>query len=203
MGRSERGMMAALTNKHGSSMTSPPNVQSRGGIVVELLGRKNPEEAASWLAALDIARYRPFNVLFGDPDRFFFFDSKAGAPPRELAPGYYALSNSTLNDRTWPKVARSLDFFEKHRDQPGEELLDAMQYFLGDVTPPDSIQSEDPSEEIHGALGAVFIRASGYGTVSSTILTSGGSLGERYYFAEGKHLADNPAGAFRLMQFEA
>lgn len=203
MGRSERGMMAALTNRRGGHKIIPPDVLSRGEIVMELLRRRSPAEAADWLAALEVARYRPFNVLVGDASRFFFFGSEEDSPPRELAPGYYALSNSTLDDHSWPKVERSLQFFEANHGLPGEELLEALHYFLGDATPPDTLPSEDRSEEIHGALGAVFIRSPGYGTVSSTILTSGGALGDRYYFAEGTDLAANPAGAFRLVEFGA
>ena len=170
---------------------------------MELLRRRSPAEAADWLAALEVARYRPFNVLFGDTSRFFYFGSEEASPPRELSPGYYALSNSTLDDRSWPKVDRSLRFFEANHGLSGEELLLALHYFLGDATPPDTLSSEDPAEEIHGALGAVFIRSPGYGTVSSTLLTAGGLLGDRYYFAEGKDLAANPAGAFKLMDFGA
>ena len=202
MGRNERGMMAALTNRYGVERPVPPGVRSRGGIVMELLRQDGPAQAAAWLEALDVTAYRPFNVLCGDQEQFYFFASEAHEPPRALAPGCYALSNSTLDDRSWPKVERSLAFFAEHRDQPGEQLLQDLQYFLADATPPDAIQSEDPGEEIHGAMGAVFIRAPGYGTVSSTILTSGGALGERYYFAEGKRLGENPAEAFRLVQFD-
>lgn len=201
MGRSGRGMMAALTNRHGGERPVPPGARSRGGIVMELLRREGPAQAAAWLEALDVAAYRPFNVLFGDPEQFYFFASEAREPPRALAPGCYALSNSTLDDRSWPKVERSLAFFAHHHGRPGEQLVRELQTFLADATPPDAIQSEHPGEEIHGALGAVFIRAPGYGTVSSTILTSGGTLGDRYYFAEGKRLGENPAGAFRLVQF--
>ena len=55
-------------------------------------------------------------------------------------------------------------------------------------TPPDALPSVDRAEEIHGALGAVFIETSGYGTVSSSIICEGGALGSRYYFAEGEAL---------------
>ena len=147
---------------------------------MELLRRDSPEEAVAWLAAQNVAAYRPFNVLVGDVSRFFYFGSEETMAPRELAPGYYALSNSTLDDRSWPKVERSLRFFEENQGRSGEELLEALRYFLADATPPDALQSEDPLEEIHGALGAVFIQAPVYGTVSSTILTAGGVLGDRY-----------------------
>ena len=207
MGRNEMGVMAALTNRRGGGrpgIEKHPlsDLRSRGEIVVELLRSKTSGDAARWLAELDVRSYRPFNVLVGDAKGFYFFASEEGNPPRELSPGYYALSNSTLDDREWPKVERSLRFFEKNKGLSGETLLGNLQLFLGDATPPDSISSEDPEEEIHGALGAVFIRTPGYGTVSSTILTAGGAVGERYYFAEGAELGTNPEGAFRLLHFD-
>ncbi|HEX7927571.1 MAG TPA: hypothetical protein VF678_08270, partial [bacterium] len=59
---------------------------------------------------------------------------------------------------------------------------------LCDATPPDSLPPKDVAEEIHGAMGAVFIRSTGYGTVSSSIITEGGKLGSRYYFAEAAEM---------------
>ncbi len=201
MGRNAHGMLAALTNRHAPQYVVPPDVRSRGGIVLELLRHAEPEPAADWLAGLPTRSYRPFNVLFGNPRRFYYFASADGAPPAALEPGLYALSNSSLDDRSWPKVGRALEFLERTRDEPGEAMLAALQDFLGDATPPDERESPSRTEEIHGALGAVFIRATGYGTVSSTILTVGGALGDRYYFAEGKALARQGREAFRLMEF--
>lgn len=201
MGRNQHGAMAALTNRYGQSRRIPADVRSRGEIVLKLLGHRHPRDAAAWLATLEVGAYRPFNVLFGDAARFYTFASEEGQPPLALAPGYYALSNSTLDDDSWPKVARSKRFFAEHGEDSGEELLAALQLFLGDATPPDDLPSGQPGEEIHGNLGAVFIRSQDYGTVSSTILTSGGVLGERYYFAEGAALGARPQGAFQLMKF--
>ncbi len=201
MGRSQHGVMAALTNRYGQTRQIPSGVRSRGEIVLELLGHQRPRDAAAWLATLETGAYRPFNVLFGDAARFYYFASEDGQPPRALAPGYYALSNSILDDESWPKVARSRRFFAEHRQDSGEELLAALQLFLGDSKPPDDLPSGQPGEEIHGNLGAVFIRSPDYGTVSSTILTSGGVLGERYYFAEGAALGTRSRGAFQLMEF--
>ncbi|MCZ6472691.1 MAG: NRDE family protein [SAR324 cluster bacterium] len=202
MGRNEHGMMAALTNRHVSPRPAPRNVQSRGGIVTGLLQHARLRDARAWLEGLDMATYRPFNVLFGDAGRFYYFTSEERQPPREIAPGFHALSNYSLDDQSWPKVARSLNFLQQSQERDGEALLTGMQLFLGDATQPDDLQSDDPTEEIHGALGAVFIRSPGYGTVSSTILTSGGTLGERYYYAEGKRLGENPAGAFERIDFD-
>ncbi len=200
MGRNGYGLMAALTNRRGTRAASP-EARSRGGIVMELLRHSRPEAAAAWLAEEPIGLYRPFSMLFGDRERFYFFSSEETAPPRPLAPGFYALSNSSLDDRDWPKVDRSHLFFRRHRHLDGERLIRELQIFLGDATPPDNLTSPDRNEEIHGVLGAVFIRNPEYGTVSSTILTAGGSLGERYYFAEGSDLEKGPTTSFKIISF--
>jgi uncharacterized protein with NRDE domain len=189
MGRNEFGLVAALTNRRDPGFVPPPNVRSRGEIVLGLLRQRDSAQAAAWLADQPGAAYRPFSVLFGDRERFYYHAPRDRSPgglaaPRELAPGCYALSNSSLDDRSWPKVERSLRFLEGQRGASGERMLDALQRFLCDATPPDTLPSGDPAEEIHGAMGAVFIRAPGYGTVSATIVTEGGALGARYYYAE-------------------
>lgn len=184
MGRNEHGFAAALTNRRDPAYVAPPGVRSRGEIVMGLLRHRDPAAAAAWLAEQPGGSYRPYSVLFGTAQRFYFHSPQDQARPRELAPGMYALSNSTLDDRSWPKVERSLRFLERQRGAGGEPFLDALMRFLCDPTPPDALPPRDAAEEIHGAMGAVLIRSAGYGTVSSSILTEGGTLGSRYYFAE-------------------
>lgn len=202
MGRNEHGLLAALTNRR-SAAPPPPEVRSRGEIVLGLLRHRTPGEAARWLAEQPHARFRPYSVLFGDAQSFHAFspqDANPAAGPRRLEPGVYALSNSTLDDASWPKVERSQHFLRERLGRPGAALLADLQRFLCDATPADAQPSLVPGEEIHGAMGAVFIRGNGgvvpgdspgappafggYGTVSSSIFTSGGRLGDGYWFAE-------------------
>jgi uncharacterized protein with NRDE domain len=203
MGRNEAGLVAAITNRHGVERPVPRDVRSRGEIVLRVLQHRGPEAAAEWVAALPLARYRAFNLLFGSARALYYFSSEEGQPPRLLARGFHALSNSSLDDRSWPKVARAHRFAGEHQDARGETLLADLQRFLADRTPPDSLAPRSRDEEIHGALGAVFIETPDYGTVSSTILTLGGRLGDRYYYAEGtdmRRAAGNPGmGAFRMI----
>lgn len=189
MGRNAHGLVAALTNRRDPEFVAPPGVRSRGEIVMGLLQHRNPDAAAAWLADQPGAAYRPFSVLFGSEAGFYYFAPRDTAIPRPLTPGFYALSNSTLDDRSWPKVDRSLAFLEAQRTAPGEACIAALQRFLCDATPPDALPAQDAAEEIHGAMGAVFIRSAGYGTVSSTIITEGGKLGSRYYYAEAADMA--------------
>ncbi len=210
MGRNAHGLLAAITNRYhtdrrGTQRQVPQDVLSRGEIVLGLLGHAGAESAAEWAARLPVARYRPFNLLFGDAARFYYFSSEEGGAPRPLDAGFHALSNSTLDDRTWPKVARSHAFFEANRALSGEKYLDRLQLFFRDATPPDQLPAGHRNEEIHGAMGAVMITTPEYGTVSSTIITSGGALGERYYFADGPSLRgggdSGDLGPYRLISF--
>ena len=201
MGRNEWGLTAALTNRRSGSLPEGEPL-SRGGIITGLLGHESAENAADWLASQPIRQYRPFNVLFGSLSAFYYFASEDTPQPVLLEPGFYALSNSFLDDQSWPKVSRCHHFFQANRSLPGEKLLENLTWFLGDSTPPDQKPWTDLSEEIHGALGAVFIRNTTYGTVSSTIITLGGTLGDRYYFAEGEALGRDPGNAFRQMPFQ-
>jgi uncharacterized protein with NRDE domain len=173
-----------------------------------LLRRRTAWDAAAWLNEQAHKRFRPYSVLFGSPEGFYYFspqnppifgDSPA---PLVLRPGMYALSNSTLDDRTWPKVERSHAFLEQKRGVPGEALLEELQRFLCDPTPTDDQPTLVAGEEIHGAEGAVFIRSPGYGTVSSSILTAGGKLGERYYYAESSSMERSARDALRGHTFQ-
>jgi uncharacterized protein with NRDE domain len=183
MGRNEHGLMAGLTNRR-SSDPSPTDPRSRGEIVMGLLQHRDPQEAAAWVSSQPHPQFRPYSVLFGNAQAFYSFSPRDEQAPRVLMPGCYALSNSTLDDRTWPKVERSHAFLDAHARAPGEFLFDNLQRFLCDATPADQQASVLPGEEIHGAMGAIFIRSEGYGTVSSSIYTHGGRLGDRYCFAE-------------------
>jgi uncharacterized protein with NRDE domain len=206
MGRNEFGLVAAITNLHGSRMRPPPDARSRGEIVLEVLQRPDASSAARWVAALPLERYRGFNLLFGDRQGFYFFGSAEAKPPRKLEPGFHALSNSTLDDVSWPKVARAHRFAAARRGTPGERLIAELQDFLCDRTPPDRLPAADRNEEIHGALGAVFIETPAYGTVSASIITLGGKLGERYYYADGNDMRAHTSSApspFRAVAFPA
>lgn len=192
MGRNEYGVLAGLTNRRSSQ--APPDARSRGEIVSHLLAQRDVDAAGAYLADLEVQRYRPFNVLFGTTERFFYAASREGARPRELEPGTYALSNSFLDDRSWPKVARALRFLKRSRTLAGEEILLAIQAFLCDPTPPDALAPAEPGGEDHGPLGAVFVQTPGYGTVSASLLTVGGRLGDRYYYAEATAMREAQQG---------
>jgi uncharacterized protein with NRDE domain len=174
MGRNEHGLLAALTNRR-SAAPPPPEARSRGELVLGLLRQPTPESAARWLAGQPHGRFRPYSVLFGDARAFHYFSPQDSAPPRRLEPGAYALSNAALDDASWPKVERSQRFLRERLGRPGAELLAELQRFLCDPTPADAQASGEPGEEIHGAMGAVFIRGDGAGARSGKDTAQGGS----------------------------
>jgi uncharacterized protein with NRDE domain len=206
MGRNEAGLVAALTNRRDPAFVASADLRSRGDLVLGLLRQRDPERAARWLMEQPLERFRPFSVLFGTAAAFYAFSPAEGGEPRRLAPGFHALSNSALNDRAWPKVERSLRFLESRRGVPGERLIEDVQRFLCDATPPDALPGGDPPDEVHGAMGAVFIRTPAFGTVSASILTAGGKLGGRYYYADAADMAAFGEGGpapFRQLDFPA
>lgn len=192
IGRNEHGLIAALTNRREPSPTSSGAAPSRGTLVSGLLRHATPQQAAEWLSAQPLGDYRPFNVLFGSTRAFYSLGSGEGAFPIELQPGRYVLSNSTLDDRGWAKVARSHEFLEMTRHLDGESLLTAMQAFLCEPLPAGTHPNgRSPSDSI-------FVVAPSYGTVSATIMASGGRLGERYHYAEAEamHIARTPGSGW-------
>ncbi|MDH5752487.1 MAG: NRDE family protein [Deltaproteobacteria bacterium] len=188
MGRNERGLLAAVTNHHvprreGEAGSQDGEAPSRGDLVLGLLRSGGVGQALEWLAGRDISRYRGFNLLFGDAGGFYFLASHDSRGIRPLPPGSYVLSNTTLDDTGWPKAARARQWLQQARGLPGENLLEGLQAFL--------CEPERPGAEA-APWDAVFLEPRqlpapdgplAYGTVSSTIITSGGPLGGRYYFA--------------------
>lgn len=180
LGRNEYGVLAAITNFHDPQWPIPPQALSRGSLLLELLAHRSPLGAASWITEQPLHRYRPFNLLFGNREQFYSFASHGAEPPRALLPGCYALSNSALDDREWGKVAAAQGFLSHAKRAAGESLLLRLQAFLCD--PPPSPGSP-PAER--SPRDSVFVNTPGYGTVSGSLLVSGGPLGERYYYADG------------------
>ena len=198
MGLNSQGLMAALTNHYRPDYVPPPEVKSRGKIVEGVLGCTSAEEAAEWVGSLPTSAYRPFNLLFGTAKVMYSLAAPGTAPAtlHQLEPGHYALSNSALNDATWPKVARSLAFLHANAQQKEDDWIHQAQAFLCEreaaplagkgQLPTTQEQHEALEREDRGPQSAVCIRLADYGTVSSSLLSMGGPQGQRYFFADGE-----------------
>ena len=168
LGLARDGRFAGLTN-----FRDPPrnrnDAPSRGALVADFL--TGGESTAAALARLQAQgpRYNAFNLFVSDGDSLGIYESASGSA-RILEPGIYALSNHLL-DTPWPKVtagksrlARALRALPD--DTPLRELL------RDDRPAPDAaLPRTGVSLAWERMLSSAFIRAPGYGTRCSTVVT--------------------------------
>ena len=168
MGVSRSGRFAALTN-YRDPTRHVPGAPSRGALVRDCLTTSSATSPALEHIATVSAGYAGFNLLVSDGDTLGIHESTTGAV-RTLAPGIYGLSNHLL-DTPWPKVKRArANFAEAIRHLPDDTQALAL---LCDPTPAEEahLPSTGVSPEWERWLSAAFIRAPGYGTRCSTLIT--------------------------------
>lgn len=168
MGLSRNGRFAALTNYRDPSQRRP-GAPSRGLLVRDCL--RATEDARTTLDGIapHAAHYPGFNLLLGDGRQLGVFESTTGRT-RMLPPGLYGLSNHLL-DTPWPKVARARERLAAALGgEPDEAALLAL---LRDDTPaPDELlPSTGVDADWERWLSPAFIRAPGYGTRCSSLIT--------------------------------
>jgi uncharacterized protein with NRDE domain len=178
LGITRRGRFAALTNVRAPTERNP-HAPSRGALVLSAL--QAPQRGGDWLEAHapKTAAYNGFNLLVGDvlpndgetgSSALHYYSNRLEQPAQPLAPGVYGLSNGFL-DTPWPKVTRAVGAFacEIAAGVAIERLVRLM-------APRDEARdSELPATGVpldwERALSAIQIRANGYGTRTTTVLT--------------------------------
>lgn len=176
LGVNRRGRFAMLTNVRAPSERNP-HAPTRGALVVSAL--QSGESIATWLQSLAVRShaYNGFNLLVGDalaaPGRepeLHYHSNRLGEAPRRLEPGIYGLSNAFL-DTPWPKVTRAVGRFAcqlASRVDP-----DALLALMADraLAPDSALPSTGVPLEWERVLSAIQIRANGYGTRATTVIT--------------------------------
>ncbi|MCX8113882.1 MAG: NRDE family protein [Burkholderiaceae bacterium] len=178
LGINRRGRFALLTNVRAPSERNP-HAPTRGALVVSALQSGAP--LGPWLQNLAARSnaYNGFNLLVGDalgaPGRgrepeLHYHSNRVGEPPRRLEPGLYGLSNAFL-DTPWPKVTRAVGRFAcqlASRVDP-----DALLALMADraLAPDRALPSTGVPLEWERVLSAIQIRANGYGTRTTTVVT--------------------------------
>jgi uncharacterized protein with NRDE domain len=168
LGVARDGRFAALTN-----FRDPARAQreapSRGELVPATLAARIPAQQRLQQLRASAGNYNAFNLIFSDGDQLAVFESVADEG-RLLDPGVYGLSNHLL-DTPWPKV------------ETAKSALGAALSSLPDQQPlfdllRDERQADDAllprtgvSLEWERLLSSAFIRAPGYGTRCSTIVS--------------------------------
>lgn len=177
-GVNRRGRFALVTNVRAPTERNP-HAPSRGALVVAALQSADP--VGRWLeGAAERARtLNGFNLLVGDAlalrDRrttpeVQYFSNRSEGGPRRLEAGIYGLSNAFL-DTPWPKVTRAVARFACQLAQRVD--VDAMLALLADreVARDHELPTTGVPIDWERALSAIQIRANGYGTRATTVLT--------------------------------
>jgi len=178
LGINRRGRFAVLTNVRSPSERNP-HAPSRGLLVLSALQTAQPMH--EWLDEC-ISRAQSFNgfnlviaepftgTLHGRGSELAYFSNRLNDGVRALPPGIYGLSNAFL-DTPWPKVTRAVTAFSCQVAQRVgvEDLMHLMadREMAGDLELP----STGIPRDWERALSAIQIRANGYGTRATTILT--------------------------------
>jgi uncharacterized protein with NRDE domain len=176
LGITRSGRIALLTNVRAPSERNP-HAPSRGAITVEAL--QNRQSATDWIGAQAqrMSAYNGFNLLVAEPlaasrrmPQLVYFTNRRRHAPRPLAPGIYGLSNAFL-DTPWPKVTRAVAGFACALARRVD--LDALLSLMADRQPvPDAeLPSTGVPLDWERALAPIQIRANGYGTRSTTVIT--------------------------------
>ena len=180
LGIGPNSRFAAITNRRGSAHKG--GIRSRGELTANFLrGSATPADYAASIAE-NGQDYAGFNLLIGDADSLYYLNNEVLAAPRELAPGYYGLSNGVL-DEPWPKVSKGKQRFQILASESQELTTDTLIALMDDREKAEDhelpstgltlalerrlssafIQNEkDPNEEILGLHD--------YGTLCSTAL---------------------------------
>ncbi|WP_374263106.1 NRDE family protein [Zoogloea sp.] len=168
LGLTRSGRFAGLTN-YRDPLRVRDGTPSRGALVADFLASGERTETALARLRVEGPRYNGFNLFVSDGDTLGIYESESGAA-RVLEPGLHALSNHLL-DTPWPKVtagksrlARALSALPD--DTPLRELL------RDDRPAPDAaLPRTGVSLAWERMLSSAFIRAPGYGTRCSTVVT--------------------------------
>lgn len=163
LGVNRAGAFAAVTNFR-EEPPDPLPPRSRGDLPRDfLINHPHPAEYVRQVNEIGTA-YRGFNLIVAD-DSGCHYVSNRSAQPRELAPGFYGLSNQLL-DCDWPKVIE------------GRRRLTAMDF--GAESLPEQLFSLLTDDGDNREFSNSFIRGDTYGTRAATVVLIS-NRGEVYF----------------------
>jgi uncharacterized protein with NRDE domain len=179
LGINRNGRFALVTNVRAPTERNP-HAPTRGALVVGALQAEG--DPGVWIDAMGARAkaFNGFNLLVGDAlvprggpviaPRMHYFSNRIDGPARVLAPGVYGLSNAFL-DTPWPKVTRAVGTFACRIAQRVQH--DDLFALLADrhLARDHELPQTGVPLDWERVLSAIQIRANGYGTRTSTVLT--------------------------------
>jgi uncharacterized protein with NRDE domain len=168
MGAEASGRWAAVTNVRSPEWMARQMARSRGDLVADFLRGSEPPEAYAARVAEEREAFAGFNLLVGDAEALVSV-SRAAPEPRPLGPGFYGLSNASLDD-LWPKVARGGAAFRRWVLGGLDEAEGLALLRDPSRAPDDLLPDTGVGVELERVLSPLFIVTEGYGTRSSTLL---------------------------------
>jgi uncharacterized protein with NRDE domain len=184
LGVNEFGLVVGILNRH-SPQPQDPARRSRGLLCLDLLRQKDASAARDTLIA--DARAHPYNsyyVFWADAEHAYVAHNEGEITIRELQPGRYLLTNSSLIDLSQLTPAALGDLLAAPAPGSLDALLSSLQAVCRIHQEVDRVV--DPPNE-HRGNRAICVHASDqYGTVSSSLLAIGREWSaSRYLHAEG------------------
>lgn len=180
LGVNRNGRLALVTNVRAPAERNP-HAPSRGSLVVAAL--QAGDDVDPWLAATAqrTVAYNGYNLLVGDPlprrvgrrilpARLHYLSNRQPDGPRLLAAGIYGLSNAFL-DTPWPKLVRTVAGFATRIAQRFEPQSLLQLLADRDLAADQALPQTGVPLAWERALSAVQVRANGYGTRTSTLVT--------------------------------
>jgi uncharacterized protein with NRDE domain len=184
LGVNESGLVVGLVNRH-SPQPQDPARRSRGLLCLDLLCQNSAKAAKDVLVAGGSAQpYNSFYVLCADAEHAYVGYNEAEIAIRELDPGRYMLTNSSLIDLEVVTPAGLGDLLR----EPAPGTLEALFGTLQEVckTHQELPRVVDPPNEHRGDRAICVHTSDQYGTVSSSLLAIGREFSaSRYLHAEG------------------
>jgi hypothetical protein len=115
LGINDNGVVAAVMNRTGT-LGPLPGRRSRGELVLEALDHADASSAASALAQIEPASYRPFNLVIADDRDAFWLrhaepDGSQEVTVSAVAPGLHMLTAGDIDDEDDPRIRNFLPRF--------------------------------------------------------------------------------------------
>ena len=177
--------MVGIVNRH-STQPQDPSRRSRGLLCLDLLCQRGADPARDFLVADGRAhQYNSFYVLWADYEHAYVAYNEGEITIRELHPGRYMLTNSSLVDLASVTPTGLGDLLTE--PAPGaalDSLFDTLQEVC--KTHHEIERVVDAPNEHRGNRALCVHASDQYGTVSSSLLAIGRELStSRYLHAEG------------------